>query len=95
MAKKIYEDDDGRTIADMSGVERQPLILPRIGKKKKTQAPPDPDTGEALPEWKNEDELSPEERRAMFLSALGSAVLIALIFIGLGAVVVWLLTRVW
>ena len=28
--KKIYSDDDGRVIADMSGIERQPLVLPRL-----------------------------------------------------------------
>ena len=36
MAKKrTYEDDDGRTIADMSGLEPMPMLFPRIPKAKK------------------------------------------------------------
>ena len=28
--KKQYDDDDGRTIADMSGLQRDNLLLPRL-----------------------------------------------------------------
>lgn len=37
MAKKrTYEDDDGRTIADMSGLEPMPMLFPRIPKAKRS-----------------------------------------------------------
>ena len=32
--ERIYEDDDGRTIADMSGIEPQPMLIPRIRKRR-------------------------------------------------------------
>ena len=40
MAKKHeYQDDDGRTIADMSGIEPMPMLFPRFpGKKKQAGA---------------------------------------------------------
>ena len=30
----FYEEDDGRTIADMSGIERQPTFLPHLHRKR-------------------------------------------------------------
>lgn len=30
----FYEEDDGRTIADMSGIERQPTFLPHFHRKR-------------------------------------------------------------
>ena len=32
--ERIYEDDDGRTIADMSGIEPQPMLIPRIRRRR-------------------------------------------------------------
>ena len=32
--ERICEDDDGRTIADMSGIEPQPMLIPRIRKRR-------------------------------------------------------------
>ena len=41
MAKKrTYQDDDGRTIADMSGVGPSPMLFPRMPKKATPQDPP-------------------------------------------------------
>ena len=39
--KRVYEDDDGRTIADMSGVEGPSLLVPRSPGQKKTPARPE------------------------------------------------------
>ena len=40
MAKKrTYQDDDGRTIADMSGVGPSPMLFPRMPKKATPQKP--------------------------------------------------------
>ena len=38
MKQKTYDDDDGRTIADMSGVQRDSMFLPRSLKKHGTFA---------------------------------------------------------
>ena len=27
---KKYDDDDGRTVADMSGIEQQPMLMPSL-----------------------------------------------------------------
>ena len=89
--KKAYEDDDGRTIADMSGVSRQPLLLPRglreASRKPQRQEPEDAQR-EDRPWEKQEELLSREERRWYILGALKAALLIALAFIvGIGIVI--------
>ena len=49
MAKKrTYQDDDGRTIADMSGVGPSPMLFPRMPKKKAAPQEP-PMTGPGSP----------------------------------------------
>lgn len=37
----FYEEDDGRTIADMSGIERQPTFLPHFHRKRSDFSAPD------------------------------------------------------
>ena len=37
----FYEEDDGRTIADMSGIERQPTVLPHFHRKRSDFSAPD------------------------------------------------------
>ena len=69
------EEDDGRTIADMSGIERPSLRLPRRERDLQSPAPQAP-----------ESEFSPEERRVYAFAALRAALLIGLAFLaGLGA----------
>ena len=36
--KKNYDDDDGRTIVDMSDVDPMPMLLPRFRRKEKAQS---------------------------------------------------------
>ncbi|MDE6260646.1 MAG: hypothetical protein K2M42_07265 [Oscillospiraceae bacterium] len=86
MAKKVYGDDDGRTIADMSGIQRQPLFFPRLPKRDLPAPPAQPEPDRDRP-WET-SELSPEERRWYILGALKASMLVALAFIGgLGLVV--------
>ena len=33
MKNRTYDDDDGRVIADMSDLRRQPMVLPRLSKR--------------------------------------------------------------
>lgn len=87
--KRSYEDDDGRTIADMSGVSRQPVFLPRLpGRPRAANAPAPPAArGEQSRPWE-ETGLSKKEQLWYMLGALKAALLIALAFIGgLGLVV--------
>ncbi|MCR5781521.1 MAG: hypothetical protein K6G90_02170 [Clostridia bacterium] len=83
MKNRGYEDDDGRTIADMSDVSRQPLILPRLPKKQKP-AENEPET-----------DLSKNERRAYVRGALGAGLAIGGVFVAAGAAVIALLLAVW
>ena len=83
--KKVYDDDDGRTIADMSMVERPKSFGSDL-------FPSDP------PGEKRKDDLPPVDkdvRRAYVLSALLAALAIGAAFaLGLG-LVIWLMTALW
>ena len=95
-AHKEWDDDDGRTVADMSGIERPRFLVPRIKEKKSSsvQRGADEQTMEER-SWGYESEFTPGERRMYMLGALKAALLIALAFIaGLGAAV-WLMIQLW
>lgn len=108
MAKKVYDDDDGRTIADMSGVSRKPLIVPELNKISEKSGADAPkavdnviaDEGE-MPEqkasnpWEEYVPLSKKERRYFITGALGATALIASIFIIAAAVLIALILIVW
>lgn len=87
--RKEYEDDDGRTVADMSGVSRPSLLgqLPYLTRIRK------PTDGAYPPEHTlQEDDMAPKARMWYMLGALKAALLIALAFIvGLGLLVLILL----
>ncbi len=89
MTKRTYDDDDGRVIADMSGLERQPMVLPRLPKRKKSAEPELPDAQQP------ELQLTGEERRAYLGGAIGAGMLIAGIFIAAAAIVIALLLLFW
>lgn len=88
---KSHWEDDGRTVADMSGVERPNLFLAR--------RPRSPES--APPREKRRDRpgetggLSREERRWYMLGALRAALLIALCFIVVLGLAVLLMLLVW
>ncbi len=78
MAKKKDDFiDDGRTVVDMSGVERQNVFLPRMPEKKKE----DPAGTWQGREESNEEKMSRQDRRAYFFGAMGAALLVAGVFI--------------
>lgn len=87
---RIYEDDDGRTVADMSGIGRQPMFLPRLPERmRRPAAPGAPPPAQAQNDrpWE-EAGLTKEERLWYTLGAVKAALLIALAFIGgLGLIV--------
>lgn len=99
---KEWDDDDGRTIADMSGIERPRFLVPRTGSRESSTEQRSDSLQQEPKEqavkgrfWENESEFTPRERRMYVLGALKAALLIALAFIvGLGAAV-WIMIQVW
>ena len=92
--RKTYDDDDGRTIVDMSGVERPSMFghLPKSDRKNPVFSAP-----EDKPELPWEDNsLNRSERRAAVGGALSAALLIGLAYIvGLGLLIAILLYVFW
>ena len=74
---KRYDEDDGRVIADMSGVERQPLFFPgadsieRVKENRSAPAEPHGGSRSSGPEY-----LDKEGRRAMIGGALSAMLLV-------------------
>ena len=78
-------EDDGRTVADMSGVERQPMLVPRRIR------------GEDRLNTKEEGEplkLDKKQRGAAVWGALSAALLIAAVFAVVGFLFIYTLTKV-
>ncbi len=92
MARKEKFEDDGRTVADMSGIERPRLIIPRLpGSESRPPREPGPKMDDR-PWEKDKDALSKDEKRWYVLGALKAALLIGLAFIvGLGVLIAVLL----
>ena len=77
-------EDDGRTIADMSGITRPPLLIPRIKRN----------TDEAKPTVSQ----SPFEKKERFyavLGAVGAALLVAMIFMAGIGLAIFLMLQIW
>lgn len=87
---KVYEDDDGRTIADMSDLSRPSLLLPRkSGRRKEMGGQEDASPSQTQQDW------APEDRRLYIFGALRAGLLIALIyFLGFG-LLIGLLLLIW
>ncbi len=86
MGRKIYDDDDGRTIADMSGIDGG--FSNPFGKKKKPAQDPDQKQNPH-----NEPIMTKKEEFWYIMGALKAALLIGGAFIiGLGLVILLMLT---
>lgn len=85
--RREYDDDDGRQIADMSGVERPNLLTVRTPPK--AEKADDAEQPSAKPEWENPAASMPkEDRRAFIWGALSASLLIGLAFlVGIGLVI--------
>ena len=94
--ERIYEDDDGRTVADMSGIEPQPMLIPRIYKRRDRTDFREPDAPEANDRpWDTSGELSREERNAAIGGALKAGLLIGLTFLVAGALAIIAMQTIW
>ena len=88
--RKTYDDDDGRTIVDMSGVERRNLWgfrFPESASSKREEQ------GEQKPDrpWDTSGQITGRERLSLILGALGAAFLVALPFGIVFAIVIWII----
>ena len=89
--KKVYDDDDGRTIVDMSGVTRPNLL----GIQPRYMDEPAPKREEAKPErpWED-DSIQRGERSALVGGAMKASLLIGGVYIGGFGLFIWLLTLI-
>lgn len=86
------EEDDGRTIADMSDIGSPGLLFPRRPQRRTPMSPPEPEQPVNDRPWEQQDAFTPQERHMYALGALKAALLIGFVFIiGLGAVIAMLL----
>lgn len=91
MSNKKYDDDDGRSIADMSSVGQPNLFTFRNPKDKNEQAQT-PDEDQSERPWEKKPEMPKEDRRAYVLAAVLTALGVGAVFlVGLG-LIIWLLT---
>lgn len=91
MKKKQYDDDDGRTIADMSGVSPRNIFLPRRTEWEEARKEEEPGS-EEVP---REELLQGKDRRAFIFGALGAALAIAAVFLAGLALVIFLMIFFW
>ena len=91
----FYEEDDGRTIADMSGIERQPTFLPHFHRKRSDFSAPDAPRANDRPWESAAGELTREERNAAIRGALKAGILIALAFLAGGALLILAMQVFW
>ena len=83
---KVYDDDDGRTIADMSDVTGPSMFLPRGRHKTPVEQN---ESACSEPEWE------PKDRRLYIFGALRAALLIALVYAVGFALIIGLLLLIW
>ena len=92
--KKQYDDDDGRVIADMSDVGRQPLLIPRFDHLHKSERRDMGREEETEKRLEYEVQYTSEERRAMIGGTLAAALLIGGVFIVCIGLLIFLMTRI-
>ncbi len=89
---KKYDDfeDDGRTIADMSGIERPSLFAFRSTRKRK-----DKESGESAQNPAENVQMTKSQNRAYMTGAILAGLAIVGVFIACGALVIFLMTLFW
>lgn len=97
MAKQKDYYDDGRTVVDMSGIERTPLLVPRLRKNEKKDMIREPEEAPEEPEqpWLAEQgKMNKKERRWFIGGALGATAAIAAVYIVAAFLFIFFLTKV-
>ena len=101
MKKEQDYEDDGRTVADMSGVDTPSVLRgwfglrtpPGDSSRKRTIPETDRADRPGVGSMQQEPEISPDERRMWTFAAIRAALLVALVYIGAigGAIALMLL----
>ncbi len=86
--QRVYDDDDGRTIADMTDVGAHPVIAPRFSKRRKEHP-------EEAHSSAPENPISRSERRGFVWGALSAALLIGAVFMTVIAAAIAIMLLVW
>ena len=97
---KVYDDDDGRTVADMSGLDSSNVLSGLIGfKEKKTRkkekagdAPGHSDASGRAYELSSQEK---KTRRLYILGAMRAGLLIGMVFLAGFAALIVLLLLIW
>ena len=87
--KNEFKEDDGRVIADMSDIRRQPLLVPDLDLLRR---------GRGASQQKPEQDpvsMDGEERRAMIRGALSAAFLVLGVLAAAFAGLIFLIGNVW
>ena len=95
MTKKVYDDDDGRTIADMSGLDFPGAFSFRGVRPKKPERGAEQSDLTDRPWEAQKDQFSRSERRMAILGALKAALLIGLAYLAGLALIIFLLIQLW
>ncbi len=88
MNTRDYDDDDGRVIADMSGIDDRPVVsrwlgLPQ-GSEPKRQIKTQPS-----------QEMDSEERRFFIFGAMKASLMIGMVYVVIFAIVIGILVLIW
>lgn len=90
-----YNDDDGRVVADMSDVERQPFLMPHPGQLRKSRRDLGPEPEETAGSHQQPVTLDADERRAMIGGAVSAGLLVAGILAVSFAALILLILKLW
>ncbi|MBN2558330.1 MAG: hypothetical protein JXB33_06225 [Clostridia bacterium] len=93
MSKKKHDDDDGRQLADMSGVVPSSYGLFPERMRRKPAEKRKPEAGDEAPV--SIEPMTKKETRSMLFQAMWASMLIALIFIALAALFILFSIHVW
>lgn len=92
MNKKDTFEDDGRVIADMSGIERPPMLIPRFKKRSSEDAKPAEPMGRD--DTKPAEPMGRDDRKAFIKGAVAAGLLVAGVFALAFAAVIWLIGNI-
>lgn len=94
-----FDDDDGRIVADMSEVERTPLLVPRLGNpgsSSKRRDMAEPEENDASKAYSQQPvSLDSEERRALIGGAVSAGLLVVGVLAAAFAGLIFLILHVW
>ena len=91
MAKRTYDDDDGRTIVDMSAVERPRMFGTMFRPLPSNEGKREPEAKKDVPE----SDITKKERRSYIFGALGAALMIGAVFAIVFAIAIIIMLTVW